>query len=295
MIPVTAPEPPAAAPRWRGLPFLGFGLGLRRPHFDEIFDHRAEVDFLEILTENFMAFGGRPREVLRRAAREFPLVLHGVALSIGGPDPLDERYVDDLVRLIDEVRPLWFSDHLCFSSGFGVQYHDLIPLPFTEEAVGHVAGRVRALQARTDVPFLLENPSYYVAYPDAEMSEAEFVRAVVERADCGLLLDVNNVYVNARNHGYDPRAFIDAMPAERLVQIHLAGHRDMGHVIIDTHGAPIIPEVYELYAYTLRRVGAVSTLLEWDHDVPPLARMLEENARIRAAARGALGDARGGP
>ncbi len=270
--------------RWRALPDLGFGLGLRRQHFDEIFDRRAQVDFLEILTENFMAFGGRPRDVLRRAAAEFPLVLHGTALSIGSVDPLREDYVEAIAALVDEIRPRWFSDHLCFSSAFGVDYHDLVPLPFTEEAVEHVAARVRQLQARVDCPFLLENPSYYVRYAGAEMSEAEFLRAVVERADCGLLLDVNNVYVNARNHGYDARAFIDAVPHERVVQIHLAGHRDLGHVIIDTHGAAICDEVYDLYAHTIARTGPVATLLEWDHDVPPLDRLLEENARIRETA-----------
>jgi uncharacterized protein (UPF0276 family) len=275
--------------RWRDAPFLGYGVGLRRVHFDDIFAHRADVDFLEILTENFMTFGGRPREILRRAAAEFPLVLHGVALSIGSVDPLDDEYLAALAALIDEVKPRWFSDHLCFSSAFGVEYHDLLPMPFTEEAVEHVAARVRAVQARTDCPFALENPSYYVRYAGGEMTEAEFLGAVLERADCGLLLDVNNVYVNARNHGYDARAFIDAMPAERVIQIHLAGHRDLGHVIIDTHGAAICDEVYDLYAYTLGRTGPVSTLLEWDHDVPPMARMIEENARIRAVAQGALG------
>ncbi|MGM0577392.1 MAG: DUF692 domain-containing protein [Myxococcota bacterium] len=273
-----------------GLPHLGHGVGLRRPHFDAIFERRDEVDFLEILVDNAMAFGGRPRDVVERAAREFPIVLHGVALSVGGPDPLDEDYLAAYVRLARETRALWVSDHLSYSSAFGVQYHDLIPLPFTEEAVEHVVARTRQAQAAFDVPFALENPSYYVSFPDSEMTEAEFVREVVERADCGLLLDVNNVWVNAQNHGYDPRAFIDAMPAERVVQIHMAGHLDRGDVLIDTHGAAPIDEVLDLYAYTLERTGPVSTLLEWDHDVPSLDVLLAENERIRRTARRTHGE-----
>ncbi|MCB9736182.1 MAG: DUF692 domain-containing protein [Deltaproteobacteria bacterium] len=272
------------------MPFLGYGIGLRRTHFDTLPAWLERFDFFEVLSENFMAFGGRPREVLRRVAAARPVVLHGVSLSIGSVDPLDESYLDALSGLIDEVKPRWFSDHLCLSSFEEVDYHDLVPLPFTEEAVAHVAERVRAVAGRAPVPFLLENPSYYIAYRDSEMSEAEFLREVVTRADCGLLLDVNNVYVNAENHGYDARAFIDALPLERVAQLHMAGHLVLPDVIIDTHGAPVVPAVMDLFRYVLERTGPVSTLLEWDHDIPPIDVMARELDAIRTAGREVLGD-----
>lgn len=273
-----------------GLPFLGYGVGLRRVHFDRIFEEGDSVDFLEVLVDNVMGFGGRPREVTRRAAARWPMVLHGVALSIGSVDPLDEAYLDLYANLCEETGALWASDHLCFSSAFGVEYHDLVPLPFTDEAVAHVIERTRAVQARMPVPFALENPSYYIAYADSRMSEAEFLREVLVGADCGLLLDVNNVYVNAQNHGYDPRAFIDALPLERVVQIHMDGQHNDGTVIIDTHGDHVIDEVLDLYAYTLERTGPVSTLLEWDNDIPPLEVLLAENDKVRAVGRRVLGE-----
>ncbi|MCB9727027.1 MAG: DUF692 domain-containing protein [Deltaproteobacteria bacterium] len=272
-----------------GLPFLGYGVGLRRAHFDGIFEARDRVDFVEVLVENVMGFGGRPRDVTLRAAKTWPMVLHGVALSIGSVDPLDEAYLERYASLCEATGALWASDHLCFSSAFGVEYHDLVPLPFTDEAVAHVIERTRTVQARLGVPFALENPSYYIAYDASTMSEAEFLREVLVGADCGLLLDVNNVYVNARNHGYDPRAFIDALPLERVVQIHMAGHHDDGTVIIDTHGDHVIPEVLDLYAWTLERTGPVSTLLEWDNDIPPLDVLLAENDAIRAVGERVLG------
>ncbi len=271
------------------VPFLGYGVGLRREHWDQVFDHRDEIDFLEIVTENFMGFGGQRRQILERAVADWPVVLHGTALSIGSVSPLDEDYLAGLGALVKETKALWFSDHLCFSSAFGVEYHDLMPMPFTEEALDHVVTRTRAVQAIAEVPFALENPSYYIEYAASEMTEAEFVAELCERADCGLLLDVNNVYVNSRNHGYDPRAFIDAMPHDRVVQIHLAGHDDLGHVVIDTHGAPAIDPVLELFAYTLERTGPVSTLFEWDNEVPSLDVLLAENARARLTGDAVLG------
>lgn len=263
---------------------LGFGIGLRSKHFDTLWDHADRFDFLEVLSENFMAFGGKPRAMLARAAERFPIVLHGVSLNIGGVEPPREDYLSALFGLIREVRAPWFSDHLCFSSHLGVEYHDLLPMPFTEEAVELVATRARQLQDRAGVPFLLENPSYYMAYAANVLDEATFLREIVERADCGLLLDVNNVWVNARNHGYDPRAFIDALPLERVAQIHMAGHLVLEDVIIDTHGAPVVDEVLDLYAFAIARTGPVSTLLEWDHDIPTIEVMAAETDKIRAAA-----------
>lgn len=266
------------------------GVGLRRPHFDAIFERADGVEFLEIVPENFMRFGGRPRDVLERALRRWPIVVHGTGMSLGGPDPLNERYLDDLAELLELVSPPWFSDHVATSSAFGVEYFDLLPVPFTEAAVRRVVSRIRQVQDRFRRPFLVENPSYYVALPGAEMTEAEFLNEVVARADCGLLLDVNNVFVNARNHGYDPAAFLDAMPAGRVVQMHIAGHLDAGGLLIDTHGAAIRPEVLALYEHAVRAVGPTWTLLEWDNDIPPLPALLAENAAVRAAADRALGD-----
>ncbi|MEZ4474330.1 MAG: DUF692 domain-containing protein [bacterium] len=271
-------------------PYLGHGVGLRRPHWDTLFSEADRVGFVEILTENFMGEGGRARRILEQAVDTWPVVLHGTALSIGSVSPLDADYLEGLAALVKTTRTPWFSDHLCFSSVGGTEFHDLLPVPFTEEALAHVSARVKQVQAIANVPFLLENPSYYVQYGGAEMEEAEFLSALCERADCGLLLDVNNVYVNARNHGYDPYAFIDAPPLDRVLQIHMAGHDDLGDVIIDTHGAACIDPVLALYTYTLRKTGPVSTLLEWDNAIPSQAELLAENDRVRAAARLALGE-----
>ncbi len=273
-----------------GLPFLGYGVGLRRPHWDRIWDYQGSVDFLEVLSENFMAFGGRPRRMLERAAREFPVVVHGTALSIGSVDPLDEDYLDQLARLCRVTDALLVSDHLCFSSAFGVEYHDLIPVPFTEEALDHVVERTKQVMAAMPVPFALENPSYYIQYGDSELDEAQFLHELILRADYGLLLDVNNVYVNSQNHGYDPHAFIEALPLDRVLQLHMAGHHDRGTVIIDTHGAPVIDPVMDLFRHVLRRTGPVSTVLEWDHDIPELAVLLAENSAIRSAGEAVCGE-----
>lgn len=270
-------------------PFLGYGVGLRREHWGDIFDHAGEVDFLEILTENFLTFGGVRRRILDRAADAFECVLHGTALSIGSVSPLDTDYLDALALLIERTGAHWFSDHLCFSSAFGVEYHDLMPLPFTEEALEHVVARTKQVQSIADAPFALENPSYYIEYAASTMGEAEFIAELCARADCGLLLDVNNVYVNSRNHGYDAKAFIDAMPHDRVVQIHMAGHHDRGDVVIDTHGAAAIDPVMDLYAYTLERTGPVSTLFEWDNEVPAMDVLLEQNRRCRETGERVLG------
>lgn len=266
------------------VPFLGHGVGLRQTHWDTIFDAAEQIDFVEILTENFLGHQGRAHRILERAAATWPVVLHGTALSIGSVSPLDEGYLEGLAALIRATRARWFSDHLCFSSAFGVEYHDLLPMPFTREALDHLVPRIERVKRIAEVPFALENPSYYVQYAGSELSEAAFLTELLERADCGLLLDVNNVYVNSRNHGYDPKAFIEALPLHRVVQIHMAGHHDLGDVIIDTHGAPCVDRVLELYTWTLQRTGPVSTLLEWDNEIPSLSRLLEENDRVRTAA-----------
>lgn len=269
--------------------FYGYGVGLRRPHFDAIDTYREEVDCLELLVENFMRFGGKPRSTWQRVSERFPIVLHSVALSIGGLAPLDEGYLDAYAALARDTDARWASDHLCLSGGHGVAYHDLIPLPFTEEALTHVAERIKRVQGKLAIPFAIENPSYYLDFSHNEMSEAEFLGALCERADCGLLLDVNNVYVNSQNHGYDPFDFIDALPSERVIQLHMAGHEAQGGLLIDTHGSPICPEVWALFRHTLKRTGPVTTILEWDNDIPDLEELITHNQAIRATGESLLG------
>ena len=269
--------------------FYGYGVGLRRPHFDAIDAFYDRVDCLELLAENFMSFGGKPRSTLERVSERFPIILHSVALSIAGLEPLDDDYLRAYASLARDTNALWASDHLCFSGGHGVAYHDLIPVPFTEEALDHVVERIKRVQGRLGLPFALENPSYYIDYAHNEMSEAEFLSQLCERADCGLLLDVNNVYVNSRNHGYDPFGFIDALPSERIVQLHMAGHEDHGELLIDTHGSPVCEDVWTLFAHTLKRTGPVTTILEWDHNIPELHDLVVHNDAVRAAGEAVHG------
>lgn len=268
-------------------PSLAHGVGLRRQHFDEAPGDCAGIDFFEILPENFMGFGGRPRKALERILAVKPVVLHGVAMSLGSLEPLNETYLTRLQELIGLVRPPWFSDHLAASSGFGVEYHDLIPVPFTRAALDHIVPRIRWVQDRMGIPFLVENPTYYARMPGGAMSEAEFLVTLVDEADCGILLDVNNVYVNSRNHGYDPYAFLDAIPGRRVLQYHLAGHDASGEFLLDTHGGAVVREVEELYAYALGKVGPAWTLLERDNDVPSWSQLKKENKRLRQVARDA--------
>jgi uncharacterized protein (UPF0276 family) len=258
------------------LPFLGHGVGLRREHYAEVVRDRPRVDWFEVITENFMVPGGNPRRVLAAVREHYPIVLHGVSLSVGGPDPLDERYLDGVAELARAVEPAWISDHLCWGSAGGVNSHDLLPMPFTEEALAHVVARVGRVQDRLGRRILLENVSSYVEYEASEMPEHEFVAEVARRADCGLLLDVNNVFVSAHNHGFDPHAYLAGIPAERVGQIHLAGHSDLGDLLLDTHDHPVPDRVWALYRAFVARHGRRSTVVEWDEHVPPLARLLEE-------------------
>jgi uncharacterized protein len=262
---------------FESLPTLGAGIGLRKSHFCELKTTELPVGWLEIVPENFMNFGGFPEAMLDRCASRWPIVSHGVNLSIGSVDPLNEEYVAKLKAVLERTRALWYSDHLCFSSVGGEYFHDLLPLPFSREAAAHVVKRVKQLQKKINLPFLLENPSYYVKMPGAEMTEAQFFNRVMEEADCGMLLDVNNVYVNSKNHRFDAKEFIRHLPLHRVGQIHMAGHFDRGDVIIDTHEGPIIDPVWDLYKFTIEAIGRpVSTLIEWDTNVPPLADVVAE-------------------
>jgi len=261
---------------------IGHGVGLRTVHFTDVLGGAPPVDWVEAVSENFLSPGGRPLAVLEKVRRDVPVVLHGVSLSIGSTDPLSEQYLDDLARLADRIEPAWISDHLCWGSHGGRYVHDLWPLPFTGEALRHVAGRVKRVQERLGRQILLENVSSYVAFREPEMPEWEFLAEVARQADCGILLDVNNVLVSARNHGFDPLAYLDGVPAERVGQIHLAGHSDRGRYLLDTHDAEVPTAVWDLYRETLARVGPVSTLVEWDDKIPSLSRLAAESARAAA-------------
>ncbi len=264
-------------------PFLGFGLGLRKEHYDAILTDDPAVDWFEILSENYMVDGGKPLYYLDRIRRDYPLVMHGVSLSIGSTDPLNMDYLRDLKVLADRVQPEWMSDHLCWTGVGGHNYHDLLPMPYTREIVRHVAERVSRVQDYLGRRILLENLSSYVSFDSSEMSEWEFVTEVAEAADCLLLLDVNNVYVSSVNHGFDPMDYIRGVPAGRVWQLHLAGHTTnaSGKIMIDTHDMPIRDEVRELYANTCELLGPVSTMIERDDNIPPLGELLEELQSLR--------------
>jgi uncharacterized protein (UPF0276 family) len=259
----------------------GVGIGLRRAFHEELLSTTRRVDWLEIVAENFMGLGRRPARVLGRCLERWPVVSHGVALSVGGPDPTDD-YVRALLPLLDLLGSPFFSDHLCYASLGGVQSFDLLPLPFCEEAVEHAARRARAVQQRAERRLLLENITYYATMPGSRMGEPDFVRAVVEEADVGLLLDLNNLYVNATNHGTDPMDAVGRLPLHRVGQIHLAGFLREGDVLLDTHSRPVAGAVWSLYREVLRRSGPVPTLIEWDQSIPSLDAVLDEADRARA-------------
>ena len=262
------------------LPRLGLGLGLRNVHFEQILAERPAVDWFEAISENFMDSGGRPRAVIREIAEHYPLVLHGVSLSIGSTDPLNFDYLARLKRLADEVRPAWVSDHLCWTGVMGMNSHDLLPMPLTEESLAHVAARVRQVQDFLERPLILENPSSYVRFAQSTMDEPAFLGALGRETGCGLLLDVNNVFVTCFNAGADPIAYLEAFPCERVVQMHLAGHQQRGSYVVDTHDQPVRPEVWELFRLAWARTGGAATLLEWDGDIPSFAQC---HAELRKA------------
>jgi hypothetical protein len=274
------------------LPYIGHGIGLRPQHYvDVLGEQPPAVDWFEVISENFMGGGGNPRRVLHRVRERWPVVLHGVSLSIGTTDPLDVAYLDRLAELAREVEPAWVSDHLCWTGVGGHNAHDLLPLPYTEEALAHVAGRIARVQERLGRRILIENVSSYVSFRHSTMSEWEFLAALCERADCGLLLDVNNIFVSAHNHGFAARDFVEGIPVGRVGQIHLAGHSSSrsGTLLIDTHDHEVPDGVWDVYCLALKRFGRVSTLVEWDDLIPPLPRLVEESDRARQVAGEVLG------
>lgn len=292
MNPPTSPQENRRPLPRRDAPFLGVGVGLRPVHYPEVLARAARgelrVDWFEALSENYMVPGGRPPRVLDDVRSHVPVVLHGVSLNVGSVDPLNETYLDELAALAQRVEPAWISDHLCWTGVNGENLHDLLPLPYTGDVIRHVAARIARVQDRLGRRIAIENVSSYLSYRDDELTEWEFLNAIVEEADCGILLDVNNVYVSAHNHGFDANEYIDAIPAERVFQIHLAGHSRLtgtggrGDLLIDTHDHPVCDEVWSLYTYTLHHIGAVSTLIEWDDNIPDFDRIEEEALRARA-------------
>lgn len=246
------------------LPKLGIGIGLRPYHYEEIFAQQPAIDWFEIISENFIDCGGKPLENLERILERYPVVQHGVSLAIGSPCPLDFDYLKKLKKLIKKTKSPWVSDHLCWGRLPHAHFHDLLPLPYTQEVVNYVSERARVVQDFLEVPFALENLSSYLSYIDDAMPEWEFYTQIVEKANISMMLDVNNIYVSSRNHGFDPKHYCDNIPLERVVQIHLAGHKECENYLLDTHDTYVCDAVWQLYGKIYKKIPAVSTLLEWD-------------------------------
>lgn len=264
------------------LPNLGLGVGLRSAHFAHLLAQRPAVDWLEIISENFIDSQGRPRYVLDQLAEHYPLVMHGVSLSIGSSDPLNFDYLHKLKKLAEAINARWISDHVCWTGVLGQNTHDLLPLPLNEETLAYVVGRVRTVQELLERPLVLENPSSYVTFAASTMPEWEFLSRLASEADCGLLLDVNNVYVSSVNHEFDPHDYVRRLPHDRIVQFHLAGHTNMGTYCLDTHDGPVIDPVWELYRLANELTGGAATLLEWDAQIPPFEQVHAEVLKARA-------------
>lgn len=263
---------------------LGFGIGLRSPHYEEIRETRPKLGWLEIISENFMQAHAGYRQFLADMRQDYPLVMHGVSLSIGSTDPLGAEYLRKLRALADSLEVAWVSDHLCFTGVMGKNTHDLLPLPYTEEALAHLIPRIHQVQEALARPLVLENASSYLEWNGATISEPDLLAELHRQTGCGILLDINNVYVSSFNHGWDARAYIDAIPARAVVQYHLAGHTDKQTHLIDTHDAPVADPVWELFRYTLETKGLRSTMIEWDENIPPLPVVLAELDKAKEMA-----------
>ena len=273
-----------------GAALAGVGIGLRQEHITEILNDKPAIPWLEVLTDNHMVAGGPARSNLEKICRHYPIALHSVGLSIGSTDPLDQGYLKQLKAMIDQFQPAWVSEHLCWSSVHGHHFHDLYPMPYTEEVIEHVAGRIREVQDYLGVQLLIENVSSYIEFKQSTMHEWEFVAAIAERSDCFLLFDVNNIYVSGHNHGYDPEVYLNALPIERVKQLHLAGCQERDGYLLDTHDQYPAERVWQLYDQVLDRFGAVPTLIEWDDNIPPLQELLAVRERAQVAMSKRCGD-----
>lgn len=276
----------------KSLPQLGVGLGLRRELAEEILQNTDKIDFLEIIPEQYMGKGGESKERLQRVCAAYTTVSHSVNLSLGSTDDLDREYLSALKDFVEEIQAPWFSDHVCFSSLGQVYYHELLPVPFNREMVAHMAARIKTVKSFIDCPFLIENTTFYLNVPGSTMTEAQFLSELLEQADCGLLLDVNNVYVNAFNHRLDPYKFFDQIPIERAVQVHMAGHKIKDDVVLDTHGAPIAEEVFDLLCYALSKTVINGITIERDQNIPAFAELADELSLLKAIAAGTNPDRR---
>lgn len=264
-----------------GAGIRGAGIGLRARHYRELLAERPPVPWLEVLSDNYFGDGGQPLDQLDAVRAHYPVALHGVGLSLGSSDPLDREYLARLKRLVRRVEPAWVSDHLAWISADGIYLHELLPLPYTEEALAHVASRILETQDFLGQQLLIENPSSYLSFRQADMTEPQFLAELVRHTGCAILLDVNNAYVSAVNHGWDALAYVRALPAQSIREIHLAGYEEHDAYLFDTHGHRVHAPVWDLYAATLAELGPVPTLIEWDTDIPPLAVLLEEAARAQ--------------
>ncbi len=273
-----------------GLPNLGVGVGLRRPHYNHVIAERPPIGWFEVIAENFMVDGGRPLQVLEQVRADYPIVLHGVSLSLGSIDPLNREHLTRLAQLVRRFEPAWISDHLCWTGVDGRNLHDLLPLPYTDETVYHVARRIREVQEFLGRPLLVENVSSYLTYTASAMTEWDFLSAVVEEADCGILLDINNIFVSAFNHRFSAIDYIENVPCDRIVQFHLAGHSDYGTYLLDTHDHPIRREVWDLYEHAGRLFGPVSTLIERDDNIPEFSELMAEADEAQRRAEPATSD-----
>ena len=265
-------------------PHLGFGLGLRTDHYEDILSQKPAVDWFEIITENYLIPGGKPLYYLDKIREHYPMVMHGVSLSIGSSDPLDKNYLKQVYELAVRVNPAWISDHLCWTGISGLNMHDLLPLPYTKNRIDHVVSRLHEVQDYLKRPILIENVSSYLNYKQSEMTEWQFISDIAKQSGCYILLDVNNIYVSALNHGFNAMDYINSIPSDRVVQIHLAGHSKQDNYIIDTHDAPVSPEVWDLYAKVIKRMGPVSTMIERDDNNPSLSELLAELAHAKQIA-----------
>jgi hypothetical protein len=268
--------------------YLGFGLGLRSQHYEAILESSPPIDWFEILTENYLGPGGRPFYYLDRIRERYPIVMHGVSLSLGSCDPLNLNYLEQVKKLTQRVQPAWISDHLCWTGINQINTHDLLPLPYTHEAIDHVVARIQHVQDYLERQILIENVSSYLTYRQSEMPEWEFISQIAVNSGCLMLLDVNNIYVSAFNHHFNPQEYLNGIPRGCVQQIHLAGHTQRDHYIIDTHDAPVIESVWELYTSAIKRFGAVSTMIERDDHIPELAELVDEVNHARAVANSVL-------